>query len=773
MNKSFVELMRGSGTPPKEKAPLAATSEAFCKEQKNPTPIVADAQKIGNTEFMRAIFPDLADDEYCWTTSFFASPNSDNAQWGGKAALPTECLDSPTLNAYFSVSALKASDGAKRRRLSHFSRLFCVVLDDSNGADITPTWRLSTSHGKAQVGYRLSIPESDVEVAKRLHDALSKSGMIPADKNGNNPVRYVRLPVGLNTKYTPAHTCRLIEWNPETSYTLDEIIEALGFDIDLIRESKPTKVAEHAGRLSDGAYQDDAELIRQVVSAENYHDPLLKLSARYATRGMKEDEIIEIIKGLMRVFNDGSDRWNNRFKDIPRMVKEGVKKFGPQDDPMAEALLHHPTQDNVALIFRKNLSGHLLYAHSFGTWLEWDGTRWKRERTGKVFDYTRALVRKVNREGKASISSAAFCNGVEAYLRTDRAFAVEGTEFDADNYLLNTPGGTFDLRSNTLQPHNPADRMTLRTTVTPCADGGDRFRQFLREISGEDEQLMHFLKVSLGACLSGATESHWLLFWTGSGRNGKNTLGDLVMYVAGDYARKIPASTLMAKSHEGHPTELASLKGIRIATSSEVSDGDHWHEARINELTGDAMISARFMRGDFFEFPRTHKHLIYGNHRPQLRSVTEAIKARIKIVPFKQSFIGKENPLLPEELRSEAPYVLHWLLEGHAEWLRGGRKLPACSAVSQESDSYFSDQSTVDMWISERLCIMERDDRPAYLCPKSGELYQDYSSWKKARGEVPVSQTRWAEPMRRFTRITSNGVRYRGVRCDDDFFDLV
>ena len=80
------------------------------------------------------------------------------------------------------------------------------------------------------------------------------------------------------------------------------------------------------------------------------------------------------------------------------------------------------------------------------------------------------------------------------------------------------------------------------------------------------------------------------------------------MYVIGDYGRKIPASTLMAKSYEAHPTEIANLQGARLAVSSEVADGDHWNEARINELTGDEVLSARYMRGDFFSFSRTHKH---------------------------------------------------------------------------------------------------------------------------------------------------------------------
>jgi putative DNA primase/helicase len=221
----------------------------------------------------------------------------------------------------------------------------------------------------------------------------------------------------------------------------------------------------------------------------------------------------------------------------------------------------------------------------------------------------------------------------------------------------------------------------------------------------------------------------------------------------------------MDKGHEAHPTELASLLGVRLATSSEINDGTHWHESRINELTGDARISARFMKKDFFEFPRTHKHLIYGNHRPQLRSITEALKSRLVIVPFKQSFVGREDYTLPAKLKDEAGFVLHWLIEGHTEWLRLNRKLPPCAAVLGETEDYFSAQSTVDMWVSECCEIVNSDELAASHLPKSSVLYNSYRQWKENRGEQPVSQTRWGEFMaNRFTREMSAGTRYRGLR---------
>ena len=451
---------------------------------------------------------------------------------------------------------------------------------------------------------------------------------------------------------------------------------------------------------------------------------------------------------------------------LPTRGERGAVGFLPtaNHDGIDDALLRHATQDNVEIVFRRHFAGRLVYAHAWGCWLVWDGTRWVREQTGLAFNFAREIARKMNREGKAGPSTAGFCRGVEEFARADRAFAVRGDEFDADNYLLNTPQGTIDLRTGVMRPHDPADRITKSTTASPSKTGGARFLRFLDEITGGDASLGRFLQISLGACLSGAVESHWLAFWTGGGRNGKGTLADLVVHILGEYAKKVPAELLMSRPFPAHPTEIANLQGVRLALSSEVRDGDHFDEARLNEFTGDAYLSARFMRGDFFDFRRTHKHLLLGNHRPQLRTATDALKARMKIVPFGQSFVGREDPMLPDRLREEAGFVLHWLLDGHAAWVGAGRRLPRCRAVEAEGEDYFGSQSTVEAWVQERVKKIDDDGRSGRSWPKSSALFHDYQQWKIERGEQPISQTRWGDTMAQiFQKRNVDGIRYVGA----------
>ena len=219
----------------------------------------------------------------------------------------------------------------------------------------------------------------------------------------------------------------------------------------------------------------------------------------------------------------------------------------------------------------------------------------------------------------------------------------------------------------------------------------------------------------------------------------------------------------MSSKTNRHPTDLASLRGLRLAMSSEVDEGAYWNEARIKSLTGDEQISARFIAQDFFEFPRTHKHLVFGNNRPMLRVVDEAMKARLHVVPFKADFSGNAgDPQMPAKLRCEAPQILQWLIDGHEMWMESGA-LHKCSAVQAETDHYFESQSTPEMWVAEMCLTTDPDVRSA-----SSDLYASFKLWKENRGEKPMSQSRWGEWMSiRYPKIKSHGTpTYQGISLD-------
>lgn len=440
-------------------------------------------------------------------------------------------------------------------------------------------------------------------------------------------------------------------------------------------------------------------------------------------------------------------------------ITEAIAKSPTMEE---RVLINQGTEHSVALAFKNRYINTLKYDHHTGAWFKWTGQYWSIDGTNIVAHYCRDIA---SESEKKTAERSSFVKGVEAFSKADPAFATTSAAFDMDNYLLNCPDGTYDLRTNERKDHDPNDLISNIAGCAPADGYGFRFKQFLSEVTCGDEALEKFLQISLGSCLSGAIESHWLQFWIGNGRNGKNTLGDAVMRVMGSYARKIPASALMKSKYDGHPTEIANLKGCRLAVASEVDAGAFWSESRVNELTGDATLSARYMRGNFFEFKRTFKFLIYGNHRPRLSSVTPAIQSRLKMVRFNADFSGGEgksqpDPNLPEKLKAEDGHILRWLMDGHLQWIKNGKKLPPCKAVDLEIADYVENQATPENWMDE--CLSPQAPLTLSQWTTSSELFKHYTEWKQARNEHPLSQVVWADAMqKRFNKKKrSDGYAY-------------
>jgi putative DNA primase/helicase len=172
------------------------------------------------------------------------------------------------------------------------------------------------------------------------------------------------------------------------------------------------------------------------------------------------------------------------------------------------------------------------------------------------------------------------------------------------------------------------------------------------------------------------------------------------------------------------------------------------------------LLRARFMRNDFFEFTMTHKHVIVGNYKPRLRGGDAAMARRMLLVPFNARFKGDaRDPLMLEKLMGEGPAILHWMMRGAVEWASEGLAVP--SSVRRASDEYMADHDDLTLWMDE-CCVREPEAQD-----RASHLYQCFSAWKAARGELATSMTAWGSRMGAVPGVSkrqSNGVWYTGIR---------
>ncbi len=300
-------------------------------------------------------------------------------------------------------------------------------------------------------------------------------------------------------------------------------------------------------------------------------------------------------------------------------------------------ILPDDSDDALALEFASRHADTLRYVADEGRWLNWDGVRWRPDRTMAAYDlvreHLRDAARNVNFRDSAKITSAQRVAAVERMAKTDRRIVATSDQWDADPLLLGTPGGTLDLRTGRLRPARPEDGVTKLTAVAP-AGACPLWLSFLNKSLAGDAELIAFVQRALGYSLTGITREHAMFFPIGTGANGKGVFLNTVSPIFADYATTTPVETFLASSFEKHPTDIAGLAGRRLVVANEVPKGRVWNESRLTQLTGGDRVSGRFMRQDFFEFVPQFKLFVVGNHRPRVQSVNTAIRRRMHLIPF-------------------------------------------------------------------------------------------------------------------------------------------
>jgi putative DNA primase/helicase len=482
---------------------------------------------------------------------------------------------------------------------------------------------------------------------------------------------------------------------------------------------------------------EDWRLIADIQAQLRTSDPAVLEEAfrkqypeRYSERNREKDE--RAGKSYMRY-------------TIERFFERGGTKEGMPGD--AEQIAPRFSEEALALRFSGKY-GDLRYVAAWGKWLRWDGTRWRDDDTLQVFDLARLICREAAAECATKkpnvaprLAAASTVAAIERLARADRRHAATVNQWDADAWLLNTPTGTIELQSGEQREHRQGDYLTKLTGTGLASQGEDcpLWLSFLDCVTGHCVDLQRFLQRMIGYCLTGSICEHALFFLYGTGANGKSVFTSVIADVLGEYAKTAPISTFLATGNEQHPTDLAGLRGARLVTAIETEDGRRWAEAKIKALTGGDRIAARFMRQDFFEFAPQFKLLIAGNHKPGLRSVDEAIRRRLHLVPFKVTIpAGERDTQLRDKLRSEYPAILRWAVEGCIEWQRGVGLNPPDVVLDATAD-YLSAEDRLALWIEES-CDVGRS-----CSATAGELYRSWTAWCESAGEKAGSKKRFSQ----------------------------
>jgi putative DNA primase/helicase len=163
------------------------------------------------------------------------------------------------------------------------------------------------------------------------------------------------------------------------------------------------------------------------------------------------------------------------------------------------------------------------------------------------------------------------------------------------------------------------------------------------------------------------------------------------------------------------------------------------------------------MRQDFFEYVPQFKLIVAGNHKPGLRSVDEAIRRRLHLVPFTVTIPEWErDPELAEKLKAEYPGILQWAIDGCLAWQRDGLNPPR--VVLDATAEYLAGEDALGCWLDDR-CVSGSGDWTSFRA-----LFADWQQWCEQTGERAGSEKRFTQALqaRGFESDRTGGAGTRG-----------
>jgi putative DNA primase/helicase len=250
---------------------------------------------------------------------------------------------------------------------------------------------------------------------------------------------------------------------------------------------------------------------------------------------------------------------------------------------------------------------------------------------------------------------------------------------------------------------------------------------------GGNIETIHFLRRAVGYSITGLTVEQCLFILYGNGANGKSTfLETLARLLGNGYATGTPTESILQKRFDsGIPNDLARLKGARLVSINEVELGRRMAESKIKAMTGGDMITARFMRAEYFGFIPEFKLWLRTNHKPVIIGTDNAIWRRIRLIPFEVEIPENEqDPYLMEKLAQEYEGILSWAVAGCLDWWQERLKPP--EKVVKATNIYRDEMDTIGHFLNEKTEAGESVSSKA--------LYLTYIAWCDENGDRPITQ---------------------------------
>lgn len=349
---------------------------------------------------------------------------------------------------------------------------------------------------------------------------------------------------------------------------------------------------------------------------------------------------------------------------------------------------------------------------------------------------------------------------------------IDQKALDADEYLLNTPSATYDLRVglSSAQDHNAADLITKQTTVDPSDEGMEIWENALSTFFCGDKDLIRYVQDIAGLSAIGKVCVEGLIIAYGEGRNGKSTFWNTLSRVLGTYSGNMSADTLTVGCKRNVKPELAEVKGKRLIIAAELEEGMRLNTSNVKQLCSTDEIYAEKKYKDPFSFVPSHTLVLYTNHLPKVGALDDGTWRRLIVIPFNAKIEGASD------IKNYADYlyekaggaILKWIMAGAKRVIGKKFDIKKPAVVDEAIRKYKENNDWLTHFLDD-CCEID----PSFST-KSGDVYNAYRSYCMQVGEYIRSTSDFYTALEcaGFDRKRSKTARMLfGLQLKSDFLD--
>ena len=349
-----------------------------------------------------------------------------------------------------------------------------------------------------------------------------------------------------------------------------------------------------------------------------------------------------------------------------------------------------------------------------------------------------------NQHAKASLDK---CGQILAFLSTpqNKKKIIEDlsqkcyddefhTNLDENRNIFVCNNGVLDLDQDPSKPcifrnGEPSDMMTMNSKIDFPTDVDTldaqeimhSIQDWLDRILPVDAVQEYVLNI-FALKLSGTLFGEYFIIFTGTGANGKSQLFKLFGKTFGEYFKSFDNTLLNTPKRDAQSASpaTASLKGARIAMTTEPKGGQPFESDKVKELISGDELVGRHLNKDPIRFIPQYLMMMQCNDIPRNESTDDGFWRKICVVKCPSKFVIKAEDIyklkdpekFPYHFKAEnqdhlydewAPYLLYMLFERYKVLKSNKFKFNIPDEVNAAVKEYQEEASTYTQFFNDKI----------------------------------------------------------------------